>query len=225
MSESITTTASTAEAGNRASSHHRDNRFYAKNPDQLAPWYERLKRRRVTLRKVGLYVLAAVVVTLSSPAVPTFVIGTVLVAAGLALRIWTFGHLEKNQSMITTGPYAYTRNPAYLGSFLVFSGFALAAGSPYSAAGLLVWALGLIMLIVFFRNYLPRKYAREYPRLEQAFPEGCKAHAANVPNFFPRLTPWRSGDTRTFSWLCVRANHELWWPAVLSLGLVLLWVI
>ena len=51
--------------------------------------------------------------------------------AGLALRIWTFGHLEKNQHMITTGPYAHSRNPAYLGSFLIVCGFGLAAGTPF----------------------------------------------------------------------------------------------
>lgn len=227
MSNSITTTATanTEKPDDNTSSTHSDDAFYANNPGQRAPWYKRLKRRQITFRKVALYVAVAVVVALSSPIVPTFIIGSMLVAAGLALRIWTFGHLEKNQSMITTGPYAYTRNPAYLGSFIVFCGFVLAAGSPFSAAGLVVWALGLVMLVVFFHSYLPRKYAREYPRLEQAFPEGFKVHAANVPDFFPRLTPWHSGDTRAFSWACVRANHELWWPAALGLALAFIWFV
>ncbi|MDN5939608.1 MAG: hypothetical protein L0H83_13235 [Salinisphaera sp.] len=163
------------------------------------------------------------IVWLSSPMMPSFVLGSLLVAVGIGLRIWTFGHLEKNQDMITTGPYAHTRNPAYLGSLVIFCGFVLAAGDPFSAAGLLVWGLGAIILVVFFRSYLPRKYAREYPRLRERFPRAYQAHAANVPDFFPRLTPWRSGDARTFSWRCVRANHELWWPAIVTLGLMLLW--
>lgn len=225
MADSITTIANTEETDDKTSDNRSSDAYYANNPGQRAPWHERLKHRRITFRKLGLYVLVVAVVTLSSPIVPTFIMGSVLVAAGLALRTWTFGHLEKNQSMITTGPYAHSRNPAYLGSFVIFCGFVLAAGSPFSVAGLVVWALGIVMLVVFFRNYLPRKYAREYPRLEQAFPEGYKAHAANVPDFFPRLTPWRSGDTRTFSWACVRANHELWWPLALSLALAFIWFV
>src|SRR5699024_2429334 len=165
-----------------------------------------------------------VLLVLSSPVISTFVAGALLVAAGVALRIWTFGHLVKNERMTTTGPYGYTRNPAYLGSFVIFCGFALAAGNPFSIGGWLVWLMGLAMLVVFFRFYLPRKYAREYPRLAQAFPQSFEAHATNVPDFFPRLAPWRSGDTRTFSWACVHANNELWWAPILTLGLVLLWL-
>lgn len=225
MSNSAPTTANTPESGCPTSSIRPANPHYANSPGQRARWSERLKHRRMTYRKLGLYVLVAVVVALSAPIVPTFIIGSLLVAVGLALRIWTFGHLEKNQAMITTGPYAHSRNPAYLGSFAICCGVVLAAGSPFSVAGLLVWGLGLVMLVIFFRSYLPRKYAREYPRLEQAFPQSYKAHAANVPNFFPRLTPWRSGDTRSFSWACVRANHELWWPAALGLALAFIWFV
>src|SRR5699024_9007598 len=153
--------------------------YYANNPGQRAPWYERFQQRRITPRKLALYAAVATVLALSSPLGPTFIIVAALVAVGLALRVWPLGHLEKYQAMITTGPYAYTRNPAYLGSFIVFCGFVLAAGSPFSVAGLAVWGLGIVMLVVFFRSYLPRKYAREYPRLEAAFPEQFKTHAAN----------------------------------------------
>src|SRR5699024_8596538 len=127
----------------------------------------------------------------SSPVLPTFVAGALLVAVGEALRIWTFGHLEKNQYMITTGPYAHSRNPAYLGSFLILTGLVVAAGDHHSFMGLVLWVLGSAAAAVFLVHYLPRKYAREYPRLEAEFPEGYKAHAANVPHFWPRLVPWR----------------------------------
>lgn len=223
MAEPTTPTSADTQPG--AGEHTGPQQHYVNNPGQRAPWYKRLQQRRITPRKIALYVLVAAIVILSSPIAPTFIIGALLVVCGIALRIWTFGHLEKNEHMITTGPYAHTRNPAYLGSFTIVCGFVLAAGNPSSVAGLFVWGLGLVMLVVFFRNYLPRKYAREYPRLEQAFPEEFQRHAANVPHFLPRLTPWRSGDTRSFSWSCVQANHEFWWSVVLCLGLVLLWVL
>lgn len=199
--------------------------FYARKPSQLAPWHERLRQRKITGRKVGLYILVAAILAFSSPIAPTFIAGAMLVALGAAVRIWTFGHLEKNEHMVTTGPYAHSRNPAYLGSFFIVCGFVLAAGNPYSVAGLIIWGLGLATLAVFFQRYLPRKYAREYPRLEKAFPNDFKAHAANVPDFMPRLTPWRSGDDRRFSWACVQANHELFWPTLLVAALALLWFV
>lgn len=198
---------------------------YANNPNQLSPLHQRLKRRRMTLRKIALYVIVAAIIVLSEPIAHTFTIGAILVALGLALRIWTFGHLEKNQHMITSGPFAHSRNPAYLGSFIIFCGFVLAAGNPFSVFGIIVWAIGLALIPVFFLQYMPRKYAREYPRLKKLFPEEYDAHAANVPDFFPRLTPWQTGDTRTFSWACVQANHELWWTAMLTAGMALLWLL
>lgn len=225
MPENTAHTTRTQTSADAAAAPGDSRATYASKPSRLAPWHQRLQGHKITPRKIALYVLVLVIVILSSPILPTFIIGCILVAAGIALRIWTFGHLEKNDSMITTGPYAHTRNPAYLGSFVIFAGFIVAAGNPFSAAGILVWALGLIAVAVFFASYLPRKYAREYPRLEQAFPEGFKAHAAHVPDFFPRLTPWRSGDTRSFSWTCVRANHEIWWPVMLTLGLAVVWLV
>lgn len=195
------------------------------NRRQLAPWHQRLRQRRMTLRKIALYAVVAAIVILSSPIAPTFIVGAIITACGIGVRIWTFGHLEKNEHMVTTGPYAHTRNPAYLGSFLVASGFILAAGNPFSVLGLAVWGIGVVALVIFFRNYLPRKYAREYPRLEMTFPQEYKRHAANVPDFFPRLRPWRSGDSRRFSLACVRANHEFWWAPILTVGFILLWLL
>lgn len=171
-------------------------------------------------------VYAAVVglLVLATPWGPTFAIGCLIVTVGLALRLWSFGHLRKNQALITTGPYAHTRNPAYLGSALVMSGLFLAAGNPHAGGGIGLWVAGLIGLFIFFAHYLPRKYRREYGKLRSIFGEELDRHAAHVPNFFPRLTPWRSGDTQHFSWACVRANHELIWPIACAFALAAMWL-
>lgn len=224
MPESWDSIDNTTEFGNTAYGTPDLHTYYANKPQRRAPWYERLQYRRITGRKVALYALTAAILLLSSPIAPTFVLGSLMAAAGIALRIWTFGHLAKNDSLITTGPYAYTRNPAYLGSFLIFCGIVLAAGNPYSTHGLVIWGIGLVVMVAFFHHYMPRKYAREYTRLEKMFPEEFEEHAANVPDFFPRITPWRSGDSHTFSWTSVRANHELWWPAILVTGLAVIWL-
>ena len=48
--------------------------------------------------------------------------------AGLAVRAWAAGVIKKDQELTTSGPYAFTRNPLYLGSLLLGSGGVLAGG-------------------------------------------------------------------------------------------------
>ena len=174
-------------------------------------------------RQIGVYLSAILLALLADPRPATFAAGCVLVALALALRIWAFGHLDKNQHMVTTGPYAHTRNPAYLGSFLAMLGLALAAGNAESTRGRIVWGLALLFVVVFFVLYLPRKFEREYGRLRRKFGADLDRHAANVPNFWPRLSPWKSGDPRRFSWERVTYNHEWPWSVVLAALLVAIW--
>lgn len=174
-------------------------------------------------RQLGVYAAALTLVLLADPRPAPFVAGCCLVALAWALRIWAFGHLDKNQHMVTTGPYAHTRNPAYLGSFLALLGVALAAGNAETLRGRIVWSLAGVLCVVFLAFYLPRKFAREYGRLRNLFGAELERHAAHVPDFLPRLRPWRSGDPRRFSWRRVTDNHEWPWGLVLSGLLVAIW--
>ena len=179
--------------------------------------------KQLTRRKFAVYVSGLVLIALADPRPATFVAGCGFVALAWLLRIWAFGHLEKNALLVTSGPYAHTRNPAYLGSFLALVGLALAAGNAESAQGRLVWGIALALIVMFFIGYLPRKFEREYGRLGKIFGREFLDHAANVPDFWPRLRPWRSGDERRFSWRLVGENHEWPWGVVLSTLLVLIW--
>ncbi len=178
-----------------------------------------------TWRRIAVYAAALFTVACADPRPATFIAGAVLAALAWALRIWAFGHLEKNIVMVTTGPYAYTRNPAYFGSFIALVGIALAAGTWDSARGLLVWGFAALLVVVFFAFYLPRKMQREYPRLQALFGEQVDRHAAHVPNFWPQPTPWRSGDPRRFSWSRVAENHERAWGLVLAVALAAIWFV
>jgi len=176
-------------------------------------------------RQLGVYVAALALALLADPRPVTFAVGCGFVALAWALRIWAFGHLDKNQHMVTTGPYAYTRNPAYLGSFLAMVGVALAAGNAETVRGRAVWGLSALLVVLFFAVYLPRKFAREYPRLKKLFGEALDRHAAHVPNFWPQLRPWRSGDPRAFSWQRVTDNREWPWGVVLALLMAAIWFV
>ena len=101
---------------------------------------------------------------------------------GLLIRALASGHVRKNESLATSGPYAYTRNPLYLGSLLMGLGFCVAARS---------WWVGVALVVMFFAIYLP-VIRDEEAFLRQKFPE-FEEYARRVPRMLPRLTP-HSGD-------------------------------
>ena len=83
----------------------------------------------------------------------------------------------------------------------------------------------ILLIVIFFAVYMPRKKRKEYTRLERLFGEPAKAYAANVPHFFPRLTAWDSGDDRGFSWARVMSNREWPWAVVLTGVLIAIWFV
>jgi Phospholipid methyltransferase len=101
-----------------------------------------------------------------------------LVLPGLALRAYASGYVKKNRELTVTGPYAYTRNPLYLGSMLMAAGFALA---------LLSWPVALLLGIVFAVVYIP-VIASEERFLRDTFP-AFAGYSRRVPRLIPRLTP------------------------------------
>ena len=114
---------------------------------------------------------------------------------GLALRAWAAGHLAKNQRLATSGPYAFTRNPLYLGTLITALGLAAAARN----AGLAVLFAGLFALV-----YLPAIELEEQ-HLRAILP-GYEAFAGRVPLLLPRW-PERRGSDR-FSAALYRWNRE-----------------
>lgn len=101
-----------------------------------------------------------------------------LVVPGLWLRAYAAGYVRKNAELTRTGPYAYTRNPLYLGSMMIAFGFAWAAAS---------WIIFITLAVLFFVIYLPTIRSEEqYLRAHFA---GFDDYAKQVPRLFPRFTP------------------------------------
>jgi protein-S-isoprenylcysteine O-methyltransferase Ste14 len=136
----------------------------------------------------------------------------VLVVPGLALRATASGTVKKNRELTMTGPYAFTRNPLYLGSALIAAGFALA---------LLSWPLAVLLAAGFALIYIP-VIASEERFLRANFPN-FDDYCRHVPRFIPRLTPAKlsdpndlqsgavpvtSGEQRGFSWQLYLKHHE-----------------
>jgi len=133
------------------------------------------------------FLCAALFILFARPRPATLAAGAPVSLVGLLLRAWASGHLRKNDALATTGPYAYTRNPLYLGSFIMGLGFTMASGK---------WWLGVLFVALFLGIYLPVMRV-ESATLAQLFGETFQAYAEAVPVFLPRLTPYRGGRART----------------------------
>ncbi len=148
------------------------------------------------------FVYAALYLLLCQPTPPAFAAGSTLAALGLATRIWAAGHLEKWKRLAVAGPYRFTRNPLYLGSFLIGLGFAVA-----SASLLLVSLFALLFIFI----YLP-VMRREEGELSLAYGEEFAAYQRAVPLFFPnpaRVSPTLDeGASSNFRWSRVILNRE-----------------
>jgi protein-S-isoprenylcysteine O-methyltransferase Ste14 len=155
------------------------------------------------------FLSGALVLALAHPTSRTVGVGLLLAVPGEALRLWASGHIEKTRILATGGPYAYTRNPLYLGSLLLMLGVAVASGSP--------WASGILLLYAF--ACYPSVVSEEAAFLRRTFPE-YETWSQAVPLFFPRLSPGGPRASR-FSWERVGRNRE--WRAALALpGMVAL---
>jgi protein-S-isoprenylcysteine O-methyltransferase Ste14 len=146
---------------------------------QRSTWQRIARRIRVPLG----FVFAAVFLWFARPTGHTLAWGLLLVLPGLWLRGYASGYVKKNAELTTTGPYAYTRNPLYLGSMMIAFGFAAASGR---------WQLALALALLFLGIYLPTILSEEQ-FLRATFP-GFDVYSHRVPRLLPRLTPARDAS-------------------------------
>ena len=135
------------------------------------------------------FLCAGLFVVLARPDRRSLFIGGAVALLGLAIRAWASGHIRKNARLAVSGPYAHTRNPLYLGSFILGLGFTVAASSNL----LLFLILGGLFAALFLGIYWPVMRV-EAATLAEMFGEEYRRYAAAVPLLFPRLTPYRAGE-------------------------------
>lgn len=160
--------------------------------------------RQLRLRAVWLIVIPFL--WFSRPTLTTLLVGIGLAVVGLVVRGWSAGTIHKDQELTVSGPYAFTRNPLYLGSFFIGLGVSIGGGH---------WIWPTVFLLFFVTIYA-KTMAGEARHLGELFPERYAEYAAAVPAFLPRLTPYaaRAGQTAGFRWAQYERNRE--WEA--SLG-------
>lgn len=131
------------------------------------------------------FLFAAIFLIFARPEPLTLIIGSIIAVVGLLIRAWASGHIRKNQNLAVSGPYAYTRNPLYLGSFIMGLGFTIAAG---------VWWLAILFALLFLGIYVPVMKA-ESKELIDIFGEEYVKYSKEVPLFLPRITGFRGKNS------------------------------
>jgi len=154
------------------------------------PYADAVARLRVPFG----FLLVAAFVWFSAPTRTSLEAGLPVSLAGLALRAWAAGHLEKNLALAASGPYAHVRNPLYLGTLAAAAGFAIAARR---------WELAVLFAVVFLLVYLPAVELEEQ-HLRSLFPDYAD-YARRVPKFVPRLA---GNSSQHFRWSLYIRNRE-----------------
>lgn len=155
------------------------------------PYADLVARLRVTTG----FVLVVAFAWFSHPDRRSLFIGFPISMCGLLLRAWAAGHLEKDSQLATSGPYAYVRNPLYLGTLLVAAGLVIASKR---------WLLAALFAVVFAFIYLPA-IELEQQHLAKLFREFSE-YARRVPPLWPTLRP--IANARRFRWRLYVHNRE-----------------
>ena len=169
-----------------------------------------IQRLRVPLG----FVVAVIVLYLAKPQGITILAGLPFAVAGAMLRGMSAGVIRKDSKLATDGPYSWTRNPLYFGSFLLTVGFAIMSASWIAAAVLIVPSM------VIYPNVIRNEEAH----LERLFPEDFRSYCAQVPRFFPRLGSFERSFSSKQYWANREYNTALGFALVLTV-FVLKWLL
>ncbi len=171
---------------------------------QPAVTWSRIARRiRVPLG----FIFAGFYLWRAEPSWRSLSVGALIALAGIFLRAMASGQIKKNMELTCTGPYAYVRNPLYLGSIIIAVGFVIAARD--------LW-IAVALVLLFALIYVPVIRGEER-FLRTQFPD-YNDYAKQVPRIVPR-TLWFSQLSRGFSGALYWRHRE--YNALLGTGAML----
>jgi protein-S-isoprenylcysteine O-methyltransferase Ste14 len=163
-------------------------------------------------RRIPLFIGAFLLVVFAKPRFPGILIGMILIFLGEGVRIWAAGHLQKNEILTVTGPYAYVKNPLYIGSIFITAGFCILADNIYLLAA---------AFLMFCFHYIPYKKKVEGDRLRKIFGNQFEYYDEKVPDYLPRWTPY-SGEKASWQFAYFIENSEEGILLIVLAGIVLI---
>ena len=135
------------------------------------------------------FLLAPLLFVSARPTAGSLAAGAFIAMIGLAIRAWASGHLKKNQELTTSGPYAHTRNPLYLGTFLLGVGVAVGGGA---------WWFVALFAAFYLAIYVPVMFA-EADTMRELFSDEYERYSEQVPLFVPRPTPYGAHGSHSYA--------------------------
>lgn len=149
----------------------------------------RFKQIAQRIRVPAGFVLAPLLLISARPTISSLAAGAFVAIIGLAIRAWASGHLKKNKELAMAGPYAHTRNPLYLGTFLLGMGVALGGGA--------LWFVG-VFGAVYLLIYVPVMLA-EAETMRALFQDEYEDYSKQVPLFVPRFTAYGAHSSHSYA--------------------------
>ena len=153
----------------------------------------------------------------------SYMVGFELVLVALIIRFWASGHISKSHVLATSGPYAFTRNPLYIGNFILGLGISVIANN--------IWLL-IYYIIVFIFLYIGTIKDEEV-FMKERFGQAFNDYVAGVPAFFPSWRPYKKAEKKKFDikqsfkngefiricgFLILLIFIDLWWSLWLKKG-------
>lgn len=163
------------------------------------------------IRRIPIFLGTFLLVIFAKPSLSGIVIGLILIIAGESIRLWAAGHLEKNETLTVTGPYAYVKNPLYIGTILITGGFCILADNIYLLAA---------ATFAFCFHYIPYKKRVEGDRLKKIFGNQFDDYDQKVPEYIPRCTPY-SEKKASWQFKCFIENSEEGILLIVIVGILL----
>jgi len=156
--------------------------------------------------------VALIFLILARPIPRSLLLGLPLIIIGVAIRIWSSGYLQKNRMLTVTGPYSLSRNPLYVGSFTLASGFVVAMADLRLA----------VVFLLFFGFVYWFTIRWEEKKLSRLFPDHWKEYSDRVPKVIPlfRIPEYKAGE---FLWEQVFRNQEHANASVVLIVYLFLW--
>ena len=170
--------------------------------------YKTAKKYRTRLSGV----VAVLFLVLAMPTVATLLWGLLPIVVGQFIRLWSSGYIHKNEVLTVTGPYSVSRNPLYVGSFFMGTGFVICMGVLWLAAVFLLFFAGVYWFTIKW----------EEDKLKRFFPDEWEGYRYRVPRFFP-LFKWPGYREGEFDLSQVTKNKEMLNAAVVAAVYGILW--
>lgn len=164
-------------------------------------WQTRVFKNRGLL----LVPVALVLVLFGSPTLRSAIVGIAVALIGELLRVWAVGYsgvttrseVVTAPELVTAGPYAYARNPLYIGNAIIALGFWLAfSGNVPMRASLFMLAVVALLIVAVYaiiipleESYLAETFGAEYESYRRLV-------ARIVPLSSPLSTKARQGKWR-----------------------------